>query len=148
MPALLHSPADIISRLLVTKGQGVAPIVGSPTPWQVYVSGEPPTPDQCLTVYDTTSQDDGRSMLTGETWQHYGFQVRIRALDHPTGYVKAEAIHTALDEAVYDEFVTIDGTTYNVHSVSATNLLCLGKEASSSGRRLFTVNGLSSIIRV
>lgn len=143
---LLHSPAQIVAALLVAKGLGTDPAGGGA--WPVFHAGEPQSPDQVLTVYDTTPKDDGRSQLSGEVFQHYGFQCRIRAATHAAGWAKAAAVRTALDQSVYYAHVTVDGTEYLIEGVSGTNVLTLGKESPSSKRSLFTVNGICPVRRL
>lgn len=145
---LLHSPADIIRWLLVAKSEGTSPLLTPLQPWPIYRGNEPTVPDECLTVYDTTAQADGRSMIDGETWRHEGIQVRIRAADYTPAFAKARSIARTLDESVYNDTVAIDGHHYLVHSVSGTNLLVLGKGVPDSKRNLCTVNGLVALRRL
>jgi hypothetical protein len=144
----LHSPAEIVRALLIDLGLGTDP--SSNTDWPVYATGEPDgrgVVDAVLTVYDTTPTQDGRSMPDGEQVYHYGFQVRVRAADHPTGFVKASAIRLALNETVRRNTVTISTQRYLVHAASGVNLLTLGKDTPATKRSLFTVNGMVSITR-
>lgn len=141
---LLHSPADILRWLLVQLGLGTDP--GNAGSWPVYCSSEPHAPDNCITTYDTEQRGDGRSQISGEMFQHYGVQIRIRSVDHPTGYVKANALANALDQSVYQEVVTVSGTRYLIHAVSRSSaVLPLGKEVPASKRSLFTINLLVSL---
>jgi hypothetical protein len=135
---LLHSPADIIRSLLVTNLGEV---------WSVYVDSEPNTPDSVITIYDTSPRPDGRSMIDGEVWQHYGIQLRIRSLDHPTGYVKATLVHDTLAEQVKKASVTLTGSVYLVWSVSPKGVIRMGKDKPSTKRSLFTVNALCCVTR-
>lgn len=140
---MLHSPADILAQLIVDLGKGTDPTAGGA--WPVFVAGEPTAPDNAITVYDTTPQDDGRSMIDGEMLGHFGFQVRVRGTTHSVAYVKAEAVRVALEESVYDRTVHRDGSTYLVHCVAKTNFLSIGKDVPTSKRSLFTINGLVSL---
>lgn len=135
-----HSPADVIRHLLVAKGCGTLPSDGGD--WPIYVASEPDGPDNCVTVYDTQGQDDGRSMHTGELWNHNGFQVRVRARDHSSaGWPKADEIQTVMAEEVYQDYVTIGDETYFVHAVTRIgDPIPLGKETPSSKRNLYTIN--------
>lgn len=147
---LPHSQADIVAQLLIRDSIGADPDVSPLGSWPVYVSGEPNTPDNCLTVYDTAGVDDGSSMIDGELFAHEGIQVRVRAKDHRTGWTKADAIQTWMAESVYDEITTVAGadgsTTYLVHNFSRIGrVLALGKDAPTSKRSLFTVNALVTV---
>lgn len=145
-PPLLHSPADILSQVVVGLNLGSDPTLGQA--WPVYVSNEPSTPDEVLTCYDTVWRDDGRIQITGETTHHFGVQVRVRARTFRTGYAKAEAIRTYFDEQVNDMPVHLDGAVYIVHSISDTDVKSLGKDASNSQRSLFTMNCYATLTRV
>lgn len=141
-----HSPADVLRRLLIQLGLGTAPETRPLESWPIYASNEPSDPDNCITVYDTAGTDDGRSMIDGELFGHYGIQVRVRSLDHATGWLKADAIQTALAETVYDNAVTIGGSSYLVHSANKIgDVLALGKDVSDTKRSLFTLNAVLSL---
>jgi hypothetical protein len=135
---LIHSPADIVRTLLSINLFEV---------WPVYVDSEPNTPDSVITIYDTSPRPDGRSMIDGEVWLHYGIQLRIRSLDHPTGYAKATSIHDTLAEQVKRASVTLGGSVYLVWSVSPKGVIRMGKDKPSTKRNIFTVNALCPITR-
>jgi len=148
----LNSTAEIVQQLLINLGLGISPPIppNLPVPgtWPVYATGEPNEPDNVLSVLDSVDQYDGRSMVDGEVWDHYGFQVRVRASDHPTAYKKAFALKVALAQQV--NYVPLQvpsnvGTgliSYVVHCVSKLNVRVLGKDAPNSRRTLCVVNGL------
>jgi hypothetical protein len=138
-----HSPAQLIQRVLIAHGLGADPPAG---PWPVYAAHEPDGPDDAVTVFDTAGTGDGRSMLDGTPWFHYGFQVRVRAVDHLSGWRKADAIRTALATAVYRETIVLGPDQYLMHAVTALgDVLVLGKEVPASKRRLFTLNATTWI---
>ncbi len=145
---LQHSPADILARAMIALAMGSDPTEEPLDDWPVYVNSEPKLPDNCLTVYDTSPKYDGRSMIDGETWQHYGIQVRIRATTFEVALLRAEFIRVDLNETLYDETVIIAGTEYLIHCASSTNLLRLGADSPNSKRQLFTVNAALSLKRV
>jgi len=144
-----HSPADILQALLVANGKTSEP--GDGEAWPNYVSAEPAAPDNCVTIYDTPGRSSGRAQFDGEVFEAHGFQVRVRATDHATGWRKANEIRQYLAESVYLENVALTiGTThyhYLIWSVSGLgNVLVLGKEPTSA-RKLFTINAVASIRR-
>lgn len=142
--ALSHSPADILASLLVALIKGTNP--DDNADWPIYISSEPNAPDNCITVYDTLGQDDGRSMIDGTLWQHYGFQVRIRATTHMVGHARASLIRDALSLEVIQREVTIGANTYVIQAASRIGqVLYLGKIVPASMRSLFTVNGLLTV---
>lgn len=114
---LTHSPADVLRRLLIAIGQGVTPASGTNSNWPIFESQEPSSPDNVVTTYDVDGRDFGRTGLTGERFEHHGVQVRVRAATKPVCWRKMREICVALDEDVYQESVTIDGTNYFVHAV-------------------------------
>jgi hypothetical protein len=140
----LHSPADIIRQLLILKGTGADPDSANPV-WPVYQSMEPSVPDNCITVYNTAPKSDGRSMIDGEDMHHYGMQIRVRGVDEPTAYVKAEAMHIAMTEKSYADKVTVDTITYVVHCLADNTVLNVGKDAPNSKRHLYTINCTAAI---
>lgn len=152
---LLHSAADLLQALLIDGTVGSDPalwLAGTEgTAWPVFVNGEPDRPDNCITVYDTSDQFDGRSMLDGESWWHRGVQVRIRGATEPVGKAKALTVQHFL-EGLYSNQLTVStsaGTaTYAVACVAGNQLLKLGTEAGKSKRWLWTINGKMPMYRV
>jgi hypothetical protein len=148
---LLHSPAKITAQLMIDNLLGGSPVDANGQPlhagllplWPIYATVEPGDPDNVITVYDTTGQDDCRTM-DGKIQQHYGIQVRVRAVDHPTGWQQIDLIRHGLSEDVYQENVTIDGSQYSVWCYSGFGqILPLGRDiANNTDRRIFTLNFL------
>lgn len=142
----LHSPAVIVRELIALLQLGTEPELAQP--WPVYADVEPDEPDNCITVYDTAWKGDGRAMVTGETFHHFGVQVRVRAVDHATGFSKAKAIHEAFDTQVYQNRVPLDSQVYDVHNVSGTDVLSIGQDTSTSKRHIFTLNPTVAITQL
>ncbi len=147
---MTNSPAEVIQWLLIALGQGTIPTDAGA--WPCHATNEPSQPDDCLTVYDTTGQSDGRSMIDGALWQHFGFQVRVRSKDHRLGWVKADAIRDALSLSTYHRSVSIPGdsggptATYHVWSVNKIGvILPLGTDQGRSKRSLFTLNAIAAL---
>lgn len=139
---LHHSPADIIRHLLVGLNVGTMPSAGEN--WPIHMA-EPDQPDNCITMYDTEGRDFGR-IRGGERQVMEGFQVKVRGVDHKTGYDKSNDIAQIMDTGVGNSTLTIDGTTYIVHTISRTSgVLILGKEIALSKRNLFTINAVVSL---
>lgn len=142
--ALLHSPADVIRWLIIGLGGGTNPDLN--LAWPVRATREADLPDNCITVYDTTGRDDGRTMTEGERIEHPGILIRIRSSKPKEGFVKAKAIATLLDESVRMNSVAIDSSHYLIENVSRTgNVIPLGpapKDLPNSERSLFTINAV------
>jgi hypothetical protein len=146
-----YSPADVLRYLIVLLGYGVLPdplASSQESLWPTYCSAEPTTPDDVVTTYDTTPRQDGRDMIDGQQWYHYGVQVRVRAVSQLAASAKAQAITRALLEDVNHALVTINSSSYCVNSVSlASGPLFMGHEGESK-RPLYTVNLLVSLRRL
>lgn len=139
-----HSQADLVRWLIIDLGEGSDPL--DSLAWPVSATMEPHTPDNCITVYDTEGFNTGRDLVSGRILEKPGIQVRLRSVDHKTGYVKMMALRRALSEGWRNRLVTVDTTTYLIYSlVKFSPIASLGKE-SSSGRRLFTFNCLINAI--
>ena len=55
-------------------------------------------------------------------------------------------INVIIDEDIYLDHVTIDGTTYLVHALTRQGgILPLGKDSPSSHRSLFTLNAIVAL---
>ena len=145
-----HSPADIIRYLLINLGHGCDPEVGTnPGEWPIYVSMEPSSPDDVITVFGTTSVHQGRTQVDGEVQEREGIQIRVRCTNYPDGYEKIEQISIALDEDLYGTGVTIDNATYLVHAWSRTSgPIELGKQVPQTKRELFTLNGTITVKQI
>ncbi len=141
--SLTHSPAEIIRAVLLQLGLGTDPTPwasGIGNPWPVFASGEPNTPDDCITCYDTVGVDHGQSMVDLELYVHYGVQIRVRSNDHRTGWVKANDVREQASK-FGQQSITIDGSVYLVWAVAKMGqVLPIGKETPTSKRSLFTLN--------
>jgi hypothetical protein len=141
MPVTVHSPADVVRWMIVGLGLGTDPSAAAA--WPVYAEGEPPAPDETITVYTTDGVDSPRTMSDGATNGTCGFQVRVRSVRHDSGFQKASEIANKLTdpEFVRNLTVTVGASDYLVYSVDYTgNVIPLGKESPDSRRSLFTVN--------
>lgn len=153
---LLNSQAEITQAVLAALQLGTYPPDGSlacNTDWPIYFSNEPSEPDNCITVYDSVNQYDGRSMKDGELWIHWGVLIRIRSQTHATGYQKSLQIIQALSQRIggnagnlgvycQSNYTGIGpGNYYLVDCFTKIRgPLVLGKDAPRSKRSLFTVN--------
>lgn len=146
MDLLLHAPSDILRRVMVGLSLGTLP--SDDLAWPIFSAQDVATPDNIIVVRDTSGVIDGRIQQTGEMVEYPGIQIRIRGVDQPTAYVKAQAICYNLDRSVNRYPITLDSTAYLVETVSRKgSVLHLGKEPSSK-RDLYTVNATVIISRV
>jgi hypothetical protein len=145
---LNHTVAEIVRRLLVDLGVGTSR--ASDLPWSAYHGSEPPSPDNVITALATPGVSDGRSMTDGATFDHYGFQVRVRAAKEVDGNRKADEARTTLAKLVYDATVSLDSSHYVVHCFSRLGQVApLGPETQGGrGRYIFTFNGQVSLKQV
>lgn len=146
--SLEHSPAHIIQQLLIDLGEATA--TASSGDWPVFIANEPDSPDSLLSVIDTVGAIDGRNMVSGDIYEHYGVQITIRDATYKLGHKKAREIAKALTEEVQNTVVSIEGVTgtgtdyYLVHNVTHRGILSLGK-GPNSDRSFFTLNLLVSL---
>lgn len=142
---MTHSPADVVAQLLVDLGLGTDP--SSNEAWPIFTSSEPTSPDNAVTTFDTVGNSDGRAMVDGEGFYHYGVQIRIRGANHTTGWTKSDALQSAL-LAAYQKTVHLGSSTYLVHAlVNVGTVMRLGTETPTSKRHLFALNLLVSLIQ-
>lgn len=135
----LHSPAVIVQALISS--------IISPT--TVYAGSEPTEPDNCITVYDTEGQADGREMVGGEILEHIGIMFRVRGKDHPTTYSIAANLRKAIAEQIRLNNLVLGSATYTIWCFSKIKpIFFLGRDMARSQRYVFTVNCLASIERV
>ena len=141
---LTHDPADIIRYLLIDLSSATLPTANGT--WPAYSANEPDTPDNCITVYNTTGNIQARLNQTGAQVEKFGVQIRVRGATHPIGFAKGKTIENKMDTEVYRDVVTIASSQYLVHAVSRSGtLIFAGKDASSSKRFIFTLNILVDV---
>ena len=142
--SLTHAPSHILQRLLILLGVATDPLATTLGAWPVYEDMEPASPDNVITVYNTTPRVHGRTHPAGTTQQHYGFQVRIRGTTAPVAWLRANTIAEAFD-GQYQSIVTIAGTEYVVHAVHHNGIVRIGKNVPTDKRSLYTMNPLAVI---
>lgn len=144
---LNHSPADVVSILLIDLEVGENPDLVERPSWPVFTRSEPALPDEVITVYDTVGMSQGRLMVDGELVDYYGIQVRLRARTDDAGWLKMDEVRTALSKGVYQTTVVIGSSEYLVHCLHGfSQILPNGKEVGTSERSIFTLNFLATII--
>ena len=139
---LTHPPSDIVRRLLITKGYGTLPSASGS--WPIFHLNEPDNPDNCITIYNTENNDQGRVQFSLARTEYFGVQIRVR--DKSSSGVKARTIASALDSAIYRDTVTISSSTYLVQSVNKiTGPIYLGRNQPNSNLSLFTINAVVDV---
>ena len=126
-----HSPAEVVRQLLIDLSLGED---SQSSDWSVFVGVQPDSPDNCITVYDTTGILDGKVQFTGDTLEQHGVQIKIRARTVPLGRARSNLIGKKLDQDVQRTEVTVDSDDYLVHGVQRGNILHLGHEPESRNR--------------
>jgi hypothetical protein len=141
---LLHSPGDIIRRIMIALSLGTDP--SASLAWPIYAPVEAANPDNIIAVTSTAGRDLGRDMVTSSRLEMFGVQVLVRASTEAVGYLKASAVADALDSLSWDT-VTLDGTAYTVkHLIRSSGPISLGYEANSRRWRT-SINYLAWILR-
>ncbi len=149
MTALTDSPSDIVRKMLVDLGVSSEPTFdpGPPVrytggPWPAFSGAEPQMPDNCITAYWTTDQDDGGDMH-GNLYFHYGVQLRFRGDARDALKAKAHAVQLAVFQvACVNRHVTVtaSGKSYTVVAAIPGPILDLGMNAPNDKRFLMTCN--------
>ena len=136
----MRSSAEIIRQLLIDLGHAEE----SGTDWPVYVSFMPEDSHQCICVYDTAGNPDGRLMLGGTRIDHQGIQVQIRGLTYLDVWNKANDIALEFDTMGQVLIMTDGGNAYVIHNISRTGtILSLGVEEKEKQRRhYFSINAV------
>ena len=146
------SAADVLRYWLISQSIVSDPGLFPLADWPCYVASEPDgdgIPDEVVTIYDTSGIIHQRSMETGERVYHDGIQIRVRADTHNNGYSKAKQIASAVDEDCIQQAVVIGTRQYRITAVTlTTNVVALGKEAPTSSRSLFTINGIMNYYEI
>lgn len=142
----LHSPADIVRRILIAEGAGTDPDENDE--WPVFCAKEPNTPDKTITIYNMVGFSDGRFMVDGELFYHPGIQLRIRSEHSPQGAAKAHAVRNLMSRLNKEE-VTVSGTPYLLYCLGKiTEVRELGDESPTSKRQVFTIESVAALRRV
>jgi Bacteriophage minor capsid protein len=154
-PLFEHSPADILTQLLIDRGLVTTT---SPQRWQGFVDYMPDDEtihDDIVAVFNTSGIKDGRLMQSGKSIEHPGWQIRVRSLSPTAGLVYLKLIGDHLD-VVYLETVTLDVAVddisvkrvrYRIESVQKTGtVLALGVDNKDrKRRRSCTLNGMMTV---
>ena len=135
---LSHSPAYILSQLLIDLGHAVAP--DGSTAWSMYVNMMPDAPDSIVYLANTAGKHDGRSMINGTVYHHYGWQMMVRSLSDNAAWVKINTAVVGLD-AVNRNIVTLGSARYRVQAVNRVgSILYVGLD-DTTRRRIYSANG-------
>lgn len=145
---MTHSFADVLQTYLVSVSLGT--LGGAGGTWPIFLNGEPNEPDNCITIYDTDGRDYARLQPTGDQHGPAGIQVRVRAVNHRTGWTKADAIRSKLLASIRDDAnapyrrsVTVGSSSYVIECVvGVSDVLSLGKAPPNNRCSLFTINAL------
>ncbi len=121
-----HSPSDIIRFYMIRLGLGTRPSANSA--WPIFSNELPNSPDDAISITDSTGYMDDRRMRTGFQLEHPGLHMLVRSTDQEVANKKAQDI-THLFEVTFKQRVTIGTTTYTIQNISRkTNVVSLGAE--------------------
>lgn len=144
---LTHSPADIVRWTLIDLTVGTDPSTGAA--WPIFCDGEGDTPDNAITVYNTSGIVEGEVHYNGEVQEHYGIQFRVRATKPTVAWPKINELMLACDQQVNNNIITVDGTQYYVECITRKGtVLALGKESPTSKRFVYTLNATVSLRQI
>jgi len=147
---LLHTPAEIIAKMLVDLGMADYPENDGLTGWVVFPTKMPELPEQVIAVIDTVGRLHRRMHVTGVIGEHYGIQFLVRGANAPvTSYKKCKELMHFLDTEVNRETVVLTDEdteyeyTYRVNAVTRTSVTF---PAGRDGARfLHSGNAIASI---
>lgn len=140
-----HSPADIVRWSLIDLSIGTDP--DDEDDWPIFCDGEGDTPDNALTVFNTSGSVQGDIQFNGEVQEHYGIQFRLRATKSTVAWTKINALMVTVDQLINNTVVTIDGTQYYVECIARTGtVLALGK--ADGKRYVYTLNATVSLRQI
>ena len=135
---LLDSPASVLASYIV--GASLMSIPSEDDVWPLYVSTLPEGVDEAGAIYNTTPVKDGRVMDGGDTLQHYGVEIIIRALTEEAGWGRCVLIAEDLD-TIFNETVIRDTVSYQICNISRVGgVNSLGQEEGTKRRRMFSMN--------
>lgn len=140
-----HSPADIVRWLLVDLSIGTDP--DAEGLWPIFCDGEGDTPDNAITVYNTSGSVQGEVQSSGEVQEHYGLQFRLRGTKSTVAWSKMNEVMLAVDQQVNNNVITVDGSQYYVECIARTGtVFALGKVDGK--RYVYTLNATVSLRQI
>jgi hypothetical protein len=101
----MNSPSKDISSLIAAGGLSLT--LGT----NLFVSKEPATPNNTVTVFDGANSPPMLTFTKGENYFYDAVQIRVRNMDSQAGYAIASSIVTLLHGQGQ---VTVNGTLYSV----------------------------------
>ena len=140
MSALLQSPAVLIRSVMQYYGNASFP--QDNLAWPAYISAMPDgntVMDECIALYDMEGMKEGREMNTGNVFERYRVQVKVRSRDYQTGWERLANIIQTLDAV---NCLGLDAIEYIYYLpvVSRGLPVSLGPEPGMKRRFYFTVN--------
>lgn len=147
-----HSPAEVVLQVMIE--EGLVTKDSLELDWPGFNDVEPNTPDNVVTVYDTTGVIQARTQPDGEFMRNEGVQIRVRGNTKREAYVKIKSIFDHLSQEVSGNRIvtveTTDGTgTYNLHALCRFGpILFLGRWKPNMNLHILTLNIMATITRL
>lgn len=137
-----HPQCQIIAKALISQAIGTAP--SAKKDWLVASSYMSDSPDNQITVYDTTPRGDGR-LMSGPSIEHPGIQVRVRGRDYLSGWNKIKEIRDYFD-TIHNLVVSFGvGDTETIQSISQGGIIHVGRDETEN-REVFTLNAALTLV--
>jgi len=147
--AVAASPSSLLAKYIIDT-LGLMTLPSNQESWPLYISHLPDgdgVEDDCGAVYDTTGIIQDR-LMTGETLQRYGIQLRVRSADYEIGWQKISSIFEAMD-GISRTSIMMDEIEYMIQNMSKTSsIIPLGLEEGTKRRYHFTANFLMTICEI
>lgn len=138
---LHHTPCQILAQHLIDAAFGAVPATG--VVWPITYSLLSDAGDNAIVVYDNAGRMDGRIHDTGESIEHPGVMVRVRAGTQNVAGLRIRQIADRLD-IIKGAQVAIEGKSYTIDAVTRGPVISLGQEEGRH-RFHFTVNAVATI---
>lgn len=145
---LLNSPSSVAAEYITS----VLQLLTEPNTkeaWPLYIGHMPDNKnvrDDAGSIKDSPGTLDGKDMRSGEVYQHFGLQIRIRSTDYEEGWIKVANVAAGLDGIQSGTSIIVNGTTYSFWNFSRTStVIDLGREETGKRRERFAVNFVLAI---
>lgn len=100
----------------------------------LFISREPTSPNNCVTIYDTPGAPDMLTLNKDEKYEYPSIQVRVRNVSYTDGWINLDEIRQSLHGRAHE---TWNGAYYTIIKVSSGPALL---EYDDNGRVILVIN--------
>lgn len=134
-------PTEVVRQYLISQG-----LIGdeNATDWASTIGMLPISPDNAISITDTSGILGDKNIDDGSEDEHFGIQVRVRSTDYDIGYKKLDAIKKKL-ATVQRVSLVVNSESVKFQSFKLTSgIMFMGYEEKNQ-RAAFSLNGTVSI---